>query len=181
VTAAARGATIVARLVMMIFAPIGWNPETNGSVLWRHPPGCMRCLPAAPRDARIAEILWVIYWTVAGRDPTADECEANRPMLGDVRELFALFDRIEQHAVDVVLQTVTGDRLELHVDYATTNGWRLQVTYEWDARAWPDGAWQRRLAGAVDRAGERVPFEDGVQQRWIQICSRFPETFLRTE
>lgn len=165
----------------MIFAPLGWDPGTHPAVVWRHPPGCQRRLPADSRDAGIPEILWVIYWSVAGRDPTVEECEANRPMLGSVHDLFALLDRIAQHTVDVEFMSVRGDRTELLAYYTTTAGWLLEVTYEWDARAWPDGNWQRRLSTATDRAGERVPFADGIQQRFHQVFHRFPSTFLQTE
>jgi hypothetical protein len=63
---------------MVVFSPVGWEPEATAAVTDRYPPATIFCLRGQGGDPA-GEILQVIYWSVGGRAPTPGELRANGP------------------------------------------------------------------------------------------------------
>jgi hypothetical protein len=63
---------------MVVFSPVGWEPQATAAVTDRHPPATIFCSRGSGDDP-VGGLLRVIYWSVSGRAPTPGELRANGP------------------------------------------------------------------------------------------------------
>jgi hypothetical protein len=127
---------------MIAFSPFGWEPLRSESVLERYPAKTILTLPRggvereSPLGCRGAdgdstpEIIRVIYWVVAGREPYWEERPGGDMAVGE--ELNGLLDRIIRGEVGLY----PADRLAAppedqgRVRFATSDFWEIVIWYE---------------------------------------------------